>query len=63
MTINQPDAAWVYLDTETGMYVLDCWLCEYSAIFDEEDQCCPLVDGIPECLIAVANRHNKEHHA
>ena len=62
MTINQPDAAWVYLDTETGRYVLDCWLCEYCEVFDSDDPY-PSFDGIPKYLIAAANRHNKEHHA
>ena len=60
MTINQPDAAWVYLDTEKGMYVLDCWLCDSNEVFD--DQLSRWLGVIPEYLIATANRHNKEHH-
>ena len=65
MTINQPDAAWVYLDTEKGMYVLDCWLCESRKAFDIDQPFPPFpsVGVIPEYLIFAANRHNKEHHA
>lgn len=53
--LEQPDAAWVYLDSETGMYIIDCWICEFRAGLEGNEV-------VADRLAAIVNRHNREHH-
>ena len=70
--VASDDAAWVYLDPETGLYVLECWVCEIRREFDDHDAAVFLVTDsgslsspfryAPKYLVDTVNGHNARHH-
>ena len=62
--IEQNDVAWVWFDSMTGLYVLECPICDVRRDFNDGDTAA-FEDSFryaPKYLVVTVNEHNRLHH-